>query len=246
MSFNKEKYVLAVQKVIGGLALDGKDGENTWKAIADRLGVKVQDEVVGFSKKALDLILEFEVGGGESYYNKFLKTPCWPKGQSGITIGIGYDLGYNTIDGFKKDWGDKLSIKDFSLLSGAIGLKGTNAQSKVSLYKGVSIPYSVALEVFMSNTLERFKKETLKAFPDADKLHEDAFGALVSLVFNRGGSLTGSSRVEMAAIRPLVAAKDYKGIAKQIRSMKRLWVGKGLDGLLTRREKEAQMIENCV
>ena len=46
------------------------------------------------NKKSLDLILEFEVGGGENYYNKFLKNPSWPGEQSGVTIGVGYDLGY--------------------------------------------------------------------------------------------------------------------------------------------------------
>jgi GH24 family phage-related lysozyme (muramidase) len=47
----------------------------------------------------------------------------------------------------------------------------------------------------------------------------------------------------MKNIAPLVINKDYKKIAEQIRSMKRLWIGKNLDGLLTRREKEAKMVE---
>jgi GH24 family phage-related lysozyme (muramidase) len=49
----------------------------------------------------------------------------------------------------------------------------------------------------------------------------------------------------MVNIKDLVVNKDYKGIAKEIRSMKRLWEGKGLDGLLKRREKEANMVESC-
>jgi hypothetical protein len=39
--------------------------------------------------------------------------------------------------------------------------------------------------------------------------------------------------------------KDYKKIAKEFRSMKRIWLGKGLDGLLDRRESEAKLIESC-
>jgi GH24 family phage-related lysozyme (muramidase) len=35
-------------------------------------------------------------------------------------------------------------------------------------------------------------------------------------------------------------------VADQLRRMKRLWVGKGLDGLLRRREAEALMVENCI
>ena len=34
-------------------------------------------------------------------------------------------------------------------------------------------------------------------------------------------------------------------IAKELRKMKRIWQGKGLDGLLTRREAEAKLVESC-
>jgi hypothetical protein len=40
-------------------------------------------------------------------------------------------------------------------------------------------------------------------------------------------------------------ANIYGYIADQIISMKRLWVGKGLDGLLRRRNEEADMIRKC-
>jgi len=66
------------------------------------------------------------------------------------------------------------------------------------------------------------------------------------LVFNRGTSLKGDSRKEMVNIKNLIPKKDYKKIAKEFRSMKRIWIGKGLDGLIERREAEANMIENCV
>jgi len=54
--------------------------------------------------------------------------------------------------------------------------------------------------------------------------------------------MAGERRKEMAAIKPLVAAKDYQGMAEQILSMKRLWQGKGLKGLLRRRDEEAGLI----
>ena len=37
-----------------------------------------------------------------------------------------------------------------------------------------------------------------------------------------------------------------KEIANQIRSMKRLWVNKGLGGLLHRRDAEADLVESCI
>ncbi len=46
----------------------------------------------------------------------------------------------------------------------------------------------------------------------------------------------------MAAIKPLVVQQDYAGIAQQIQNMKRLWQGKGLSGLLKRRDDEADMV----
>jgi GH24 family phage-related lysozyme (muramidase) len=49
----------------------------------------------------------------------------------------------------------------------------------------------------------------------------------------------------MRNIRDLVPKKDYKGIAKEFRKMKRIWQGKGLDGLLARRDAEASLVESC-
>jgi GH24 family phage-related lysozyme (muramidase) len=66
------------------------------------------------------------------------------------------------------------------------------------------------------------------------------------LIFNRGASLKGERRLEMRNIRSLIAKKDYSNIAKEIRKMKRIWVGKNLDGLIKRREDEAVLIETCV
>jgi GH24 family phage-related lysozyme (muramidase) len=47
----------------------------------------------------------------------------------------------------------------------------------------------------------------------------------------------------MRAVRDAVAAGDLQEIATQIRAMKRLWVGKGVDGLLKRRDAEARLVE---
>jgi GH24 family phage-related lysozyme (muramidase) len=57
--------------------------------------------------------------------------------------------------------------------------------------------------------------------------------------------LKGSRRAEMARIRDLVPSKNYSAIAQEIRNMKRIWKGKGLDGLLRRRDKEASLVDSC-
>jgi GH24 family phage-related lysozyme (muramidase) len=76
-------------------------------------------------------------------------------------------------------------------------------------------------------------------------------GALLSLVFNRGTSLQGGRREEMRKIRELLATGSTKEqtleeIATQFRKMKSLWIGKGLDGLVIRREREARWVESAM
>ena len=242
----RDSWIKSVQRKLN-LLDDGKDGPKTWGAIMDSLNIDKQNITTPFSKKAFDLILKYEIGGGRIYYDKYLKNPVWPKGASGITIGIGYDLGYNSLDQFEKDWKDKLPPEDFNVLKQAVGVKSIKAAAladKLNL-KSIFIPWEIALSVFENSTLPRFIEETKKAFPESEKLHPDAFGALVSLVFNRGASMEGDTRREMKEIRDLVPRKNYKAIGRRIREMKRLWVGKGLNGLLVRRDEEASLVENC-
>jgi GH24 family phage-related lysozyme (muramidase) len=46
----------------------------------------------------------------------------------------------------------------------------------------------------------------------------------------------------MKAIVNLVAKQDYEGIAEQVEASKRLWENKKMEGLVTRREAEADLI----
>lgn len=190
-------------------------------------------------------VINFE-SGGESYYNKFLKKVTWPGGASGLTIGIGADLGYMSKEEFEKYFGSFFSVEENAKLKSTIGLKGTSAKAKLSSVKGIELNWENAMDAFINWTLPKFWKLSNALWPGLDKLKEPAQIALVSLVFNRGASTKGSSRTEMVNIKSLVLKSDYKNIAKEVRSMKRLWVGKNMDGLIKRREEEAKMIESCV
>lgn len=190
-------------------------------------------------------VINFE-SGGESYYNKFLKGVTWPGGASGLTIGIGADLGYMSVEEFEKYFSKFFTVQESTKLKSFIGLKGVSAKSKLSSTKGIELKWNDAMNAFINWTLPKFWKLTNTLWPGLDKLNESAQIALVSLVFNRGASTKGSSRTEMVNIKSLVLKKDYKGIANEIRSMKRLWQGKNMEGLIKRREEEAQMIEDCV
>ena len=249
MEFNGRKQIVKSVQVALGLDADGIDGPGTWKAIAAKLSIaEVAAPPAGISVNAYKLILEYEVGGGPGYYNKALKHPCYPGGESGVTIGIGYDMGYNTAAQFATDWKSILDDSTYSRLVPHLGKKSSNAKATIPSVKDISIPWEAAEVVFKNNTLPRFIKETVRTFPGSQNLHPDTFGALVSLVFNRGGSTTGPSRVEMLNIKNAIVNKHadiYNYISQQIIDMKRLWVGKGLDGLLTRRNDEAKLIKSC-
>jgi hypothetical protein len=204
------------------------------------------------SKKSLNLILEFEVGGGENYYNKFLKNPTWPEGQSGVTIGVGYDLGYVNKTEFSEDWKD-LPKEIFDRLYKVVGIKGYNAKNLIRGLKDITIPWELALKVFNNKTVTKFYNLTRETFPNFDNLPEDAKGGLVSLVFNRGNALEGDRRREMKLIRDgmkLVSTFDQKAltfIANQIRNMKRIWIGGSIEkGMSRRRDAEAKLIEDSL
>ena len=202
--------------------------------------------------KSLKLILEFEVGGGENYYNKFLKNPAWPGEQSGVTIGVGYDLGYVNKAEFSEDWKD-LPKETFDRLYKVVGIKGYNAKNLIRGLKDITIPWDLALKVFNNKTVTKFYNLTRETFPNFDNLPEDAKGGLVSLVFNRGAALEGDRRREMKLIRDgmkLVSNYDQKAltfIANQIRNMKRIWAGGSIEkGMNRRRDAEAKLIEDSL
>lgn len=197
------------------------------------------------SQAAIDLIIDQEVGG-EKYYNKFLSHPEWPGGASGVTIGIGEDLGYETKSSFKTRFGGFIAADTITSLLPVVGLTGSRARTALSSVKSVSVTWDKANKLFAESTLPKFYDLTMKVYPGLGDLCDDAAGAMVSLVYNRGASLSGSSRTEMKNLVKLVKNKNYAGMAEQFRSMKRLWIGKGLDGLITRRELEAKLIENCI
>ena len=204
------------------------------------------------SKKSLNLILEFEVGGGENYYNKFLKNPAWPGEQSGVTIGVGYDLGYVNKAEFSEDWKD-LPKETFDRLYKVVGIKGYNAKNLIRGLKDIVIPWDLSLKVFNNKTVTKFYNLTRQTFPNFDNLPEDAKGGLVSLVFNRGAALEGDRRREMKLIRDgmkLVSTFDQKAltfIANQIRNMKRIWAGGSIEkGMNRRRDAEAKLIEQSL
>jgi len=201
------------------------------------------------SKQAADLIIFFEVTS-QAHYEKNLKGIVVPAGDSGATIGIGYDLGHQTPEQIERDWLIEVGSQQVAILKMFAGLKGDKARRAVNanmISRQVSIPFKSACNVFIKKSLPKYGRQMLSIYPGADKLLPDATGALLSMVYNRGAKLDGNRRTEMRAIVPLVAKADYVGIAKQIDDSKRLWVGvAGTQGVITRRQKEAALVLHAV
>lgn len=196
------------------------------------------------SSPGLDQLVRFEISSAR-YYNRKLKYPIWPRGESGITIGIGYDLGYNTPAEVERDWTGRIPDRDVQRLVRVVGLKGADAKRALWRVREVSVPLEAARRVFYESNLPRYAELTHRAYPGIERLPADAQAMLLSLVFNRGTRMSGTRRREMKAIKDLVDRQDLDGIASQVRLMKRLWERSALPGLHKRRDTEADLISRA-
>lgn len=205
------------------------------------------------SKAAIQFIINQEVGNPAAYEKRYQR-PIWPGGSSGITIGIGYDLGMVSKDRVKLDWIGHVNNNALSELVQGTGFSGQAAQtylSKAKMLQQVTIPYATAYTVFIERSLPKYCKAALAIYPGLENLLPDAVGGIVSMIYNRGNSLKDSgngteSRREMRAMVPHIAAQNYESIASLIEASKRLWENKGLDGLIARREMEAALVRKAM
>lgn len=202
---------------------------------------------MNLSPQGLKLLLDYEVGGGEDYFRKFLSRPTWPGEQSGVTIGVGFDLGYNTEQQFAEAWGPVLADTSVELLRGALGIRGEAARLWLhsrEAVRSIEITWRQALDVFERITVPRFYLQTMRIYPQIETLPEPARDALVSLVFNRGASLSGDRRSEMVSIQNALKFGRFREVPDLIRAMKRLWPN--TTGLQKRRDAEASLFESSL
>src|ERR1044072_2733459 len=178
------------------------------------------------AQEAFDLIVAEEVSS-ETLYRKKYRKPVWPGGASGITIGVGYDLGQVTRTQLWADWRGQLSAAMITTLEKrALGVKGAAAAARLKeLQAVIDVPWEAAIAVHRDCVLPRFVAQLRRALPNTDQLGPDCLGARVSLSFNRGFSYAKAEDryTEMRAIRAHMESGDFAAIPGELRKMKRLW-----------------------
>lgn len=118
-----------------------------------------------FSDKALKLIEDAE---GLDQPGK------WPGGDSGISLGIGYDLGYVTVDQFESDWGDFLPEAQVERLRAVVGFHGIKAKNCALQLADIRIKKTDADKVFAQKTIPQYVHQAKQAFPGFANLPLDA------------------------------------------------------------------------
>ncbi|MFS8053474.1 hypothetical protein QD357_11605 [Rhizobium sp. BR 317] len=200
------------------------------------------------SQRSSNLLIQFEVTSSKVYEKRY-RSPTWPRGKSGVTVGIGYDIGYAEPHEIRKDWSGYVAADDLNSLTTASGIIGEPAKSYAQSLAAISIPFDVANHQFLEVMQPRYVGITERALPNFDSLPADCRGALVSLVYNRGATFGIAAEKdrkgrysEMRAIKLAMQTGQYRKIPDLLLSMTRLWANDpDLKGLVIRRRLEATL-----
>jgi hypothetical protein len=245
----REEIAAEAAAEAGAMATIAAAGEPSAEAVAAAERV---------SERAFKLIVDYETGG-RAFYERIIKSrPIWPKEASGITIGFGYDLGYVSLDEYRRDWAAviaTLSAQQKSAMEACVGFhsgkdSASKMQSLLASVKDIVFSWDASQPVFKGKTLPKFAFLTDNALPNCKLLNGDCFGVLVSLTFNRGPSYSKQQTAsetkdryrEMRAIKRDMAAKNFAAIPRHLKDMIRIWLGTAVEtGLKRRRTDEANL-----
>jgi hypothetical protein len=250
VNFDSQLEQLASAASESGIRRDQADRVTEGSALpADEFFRRAFPSSRQISKRASELIIFSEVSGVSQYQQKFHK-PTWPGGSSGVTIGIGYDLGFVNLKEFGADWSAYLDNRVFRALSACCGVYGERARAALLDVSRIDVPWPVANRQYQERIQPVRVGETETVLRNCDLLTADSLGALVSLVYNRGaagflvpeGKDPGGRFREMRTIKELMGAKRFSEVPAQLRAMGRLWQHTpGGEGLVLRRNLEAQL-----
>lgn len=217
------------------------------EALAAPEPVAALPDPCGVSARSVLMIIEHEIGTVELYQRKYQGLVC-PGGASGPTGGVGYDFGHRPSVVILSDWSEH---SERARLAAASGVKGTPAcRARVTDLRDIRIQYPYAREVFDQTSLVEYLRLTRRAFGTEHfcAAPADLRGALTDLVYNRGASMAGPSRLEMRVIRDTcLPQRDWGCVAQQLRVMVRVWKGSEIERNMTyRRNREADLAEASI
>jgi hypothetical protein len=198
---------------------------------------------LSISQRAFNMTVEFEVTNAQTYEERH-RRPTWPGDSSGVTIGIGYDVGCATKKQLYSDWQGNIPDAAVSALEKVLGVTGSAAKPLAAkLSSSIDIPWEIAIGVHRDSVIPRWVDVVEQALANCGMVGPDCLGALVSLTCNRGASYSkpGEQYKEMRAIKQHMAALRFSRIPAEMRAMKRLWPN--TPALCDRRDREAKLFE---
>ncbi len=182
--------------------------------------------------------------------------PYWPPGNSGITIGVGWDLGQHSESELRKEWSG-LGAANLTNLSIAVKKTGRAAEALLPEIKGIYIRRALSASVLEQSIRDVQYPLTLRLFPGTQLLPAEFQVVLLSVIFNRGVALGRDpdwrtakaldTRWEMRKLQGDVARKDLFAIYLRLGTMKRIWESDPKQrGLPIRRKDEQHLIRPYV
>jgi GH24 family phage-related lysozyme (muramidase) len=235
------------------LAARAKEGADkpVLTAAGRRAGAKVKPSKLKISNRSVKLIVSAEVTSPDVYTKRY-QGAIWPKGQSGVTVGVGYDIGHTIPEQFWNDWKPYIPHEVLDRLMIGCETTGEDAALLLEALRDIKIPWNVAQKQFEQRQLPREIGLAERSLPNFAALPEDCRGAIVSLTYNRGTAgfqvapldEPQGRRREMKAIYDFMDAGNFGAIPAEFLKMRRLWEGKpSMAGVVLRREAEAALFQ---
>lgn len=175
-----------------------------------------------------------------------LGKPYWPKGQSGITLDPGVDLGYIDWALFERSYADLLSAEQLADLRKYAGLKGESAGQALEKAFAEKSPFTtirikpedgdrlfaLVAEPYWAKISGRF--QTLANATTPAVVHT----VFLSLAYNRG-----PNNKDFETLRPALESQNWRGVGQGVAAMQQ---DHKLEGIRRRRREEGQLILDSV
>ncbi|HTJ83932.1 MAG TPA: hypothetical protein VL400_19570 [Polyangiaceae bacterium] len=225
-----------------------------------------------FSSKTSMLISAWEHAGGDptKVRSRYNPLPHWPGGASGLTIGMGYDLRYQSPAQLHSDWDGVLTPEQLARLEAyttqvkivkgkqrkVVGPKPTKAALKAMA--DIEVRYKEGLKVFEDKILPRYREDAYRTFPGLKDMDPYTQASVIAMTYNRGtgydddpnrkrGESKAKQRKRLARAKHFVEMKgaifrqDTVAISAILREMK---AETSMKGVKNRREGEAKYLDD--